>query len=458
MTLTIPILIRVLLAAASLLALVAVPTLRSPDVATGATADPTAGSSAAGDGASWTRDAVPPTPVPGPHAVAADEHHLDDRRASLAAEVPDGPPVGSAIGGRASSVRASGGRVRPTTGAPEAVRTGPSSTGSAPDAPTPGSDAGERPDPDAERSGGRPTAPRRSGDDAVIGALDHDGATVVPPFEPAPFGLAAPPPAGRAAGLGAGDGFKAGPGCAVQCITDGVAYARGVGAELVLETDTPARLWLIVWDDDGYHALRYGGDAPRTSFSSLFDDLDQGRTYHALGVAQDTAGFQAQRYGTFHTHRRHARLEFGGVTVTSHPYDGAFDYHYALDGAWLPSFGETHWPYPHHHPLAGSKVVVLAAADEHVRPAVMAVQRRKDTGKQICEGTDFPEGVNVTGHQNCEAWVTASDGSDLGIELDGSPSGNGPAVDRSFVVTLTGNNGKGMSLEAIVVIEVWYAE
>jgi len=63
------------------------------------------------------------------------------------------------------------------------------------------------------------------------------------------------------------DDFKGDPGCSIQCITSGIAYARGVGANLVVKTDTPAKIWIIVWNDDGYHK-QVGTSCPSVSRST----------------------------------------------------------------------------------------------------------------------------------------------------------------------------------------------
>jgi hypothetical protein len=186
----------------------------------------------------------------------------------------------------------------PDPGLPTERRDGDPVSVSSPARPATGNGAASR----GTAPGTRPTP--RSGD-VVLTELDDDGS--VPPFTPPSLGITAGSTPGTVAGIGVGEGFKAGPGCSVQCIVTGIAYARGVGAELVVATDTPARLWIIVWSDDGYHALRYAGDQLRTTFSSTFDDLEPGTSYQALAVAEDAAGFASQRYGTFDTLRRGRR-------------------------------------------------------------------------------------------------------------------------------------------------------
>jgi hypothetical protein len=93
------------------------------------------------------------------------------------------------------------------------------------------------------------------------------------------------------------DDLKGGPGCSIQCITSGVAYAHGVDAELVVTTDTPAHIWIMVWNDDEHYIV--DSDVLVQSFSHLFDDLTPGTTYSAMATAVDAAGYVSDAVGSF---------------------------------------------------------------------------------------------------------------------------------------------------------------
>ncbi|MCC5952544.1 MAG: hypothetical protein JJU45_10670 [Acidimicrobiia bacterium] len=129
-----------------------------------------------------------------------------------------------------------------------------------------------------------------------------------------------PPSAGTPAGHGHGTHLKGGAGCAFQCITSGVAYAKGTGAELVVTTDTPARIWIVVTGDDGYHRqeMSFHGE---TSFSALFDDLEPETTYHAMAAAEEKPGAVSHAFGTFETaaFARTVQIGFSPVEVASWP-------------------------------------------------------------------------------------------------------------------------------------------
>jgi hypothetical protein len=119
------------------------------------------------------------------------------------------------------------------------------------------------------------------------------------------------------------DDFKGGPGCSIQCITSGVAHARGVGANLVVKTDTPAKIWIIVWNDDGYHK-QVNSDAGETEYAHHFDDLEPDTFYYAMAAAEDGEGYTSHGYGDFTTLTRNVRVSFSQAVIHEKPFSGPF--------------------------------------------------------------------------------------------------------------------------------------
>lgn len=70
-------------------------------------------------------------------------------------------------------------------------------------------------------------------------------------------------------------GYDSGLGCAVQCITCGKAYARGVNARLEVTTDTPAQIALSISGPSGIIGPFFS-EVGQTSFSQLFTGLEPG--------------------------------------------------------------------------------------------------------------------------------------------------------------------------------------
>jgi hypothetical protein len=142
---------------------------------------------------------------------------------------------------------------------------------------------------------------------AVTAAPAHDdGARELDDFTPllatagrAVAELTTSPPSRGGPTDDAPDDLKAGPGCSIQCITSGVAYAHGSDAELVVTTDTPARIWIMVWNDDEHYIVN--SEVLVQSFSHLFDDLTPGTTYSAMATAVDAAGYVSDAVGSFTT-------------------------------------------------------------------------------------------------------------------------------------------------------------
>jgi len=125
---------------------------------------------------------------------------------------------------------------------------------------------------------------------------------------------------GTASGHGAAGSFKAGEGCSIQCITSGVAYGRGPDARLVVTTDSPATIRIVV-SRAGYYQMIVS-DPGKTSFSADFNDLDADTHYDAFVSAVDGNGHMANRSGSFTTLERNVHVVFNEADIHEAPYGG----------------------------------------------------------------------------------------------------------------------------------------
>jgi hypothetical protein len=94
-------------------------------------------------------------------------------------------------------------------------------------------------------------------------------------------------------------------GCAVQCITSGLAYAVGTGAYLEVTTSVPAFIQIEVLDV----GLKFGPPSA-SEWGDTWPHLDPDTTYHAIARAHDANGNMAVASGEFTTHIRSASITF----------------------------------------------------------------------------------------------------------------------------------------------------
>jgi hypothetical protein len=181
-------------------------------------------------------------------------------------------------------------------------------------------------------------APDGDGSDEPIGTIDPSGAVPdgldVTAFPAAP---GAPTPAAD------GPTFAAGFSCAYQCVKSGVAYPRGVGALLVVETYVPADLFITVIDADDNLVDHVYSDGMVTDFSWALDHLDPGQTYYAMVAATDENDDTALAFGSFVTlSERTVSVTIGDLTVEGGPQNVVDTYVYlAVDdfGFWTVQTG-----------------------------------------------------------------------------------------------------------------------
>lgn len=132
-------------------------------------------------------------------------------------------------------------------------------------------------------------------------------------------------PTGRPSGYTHGAAFSAGPGCRYQCITEGVAYPRGFGAELVVATSVPARIFLSIAADttgDGNYDFADSTNSfgRVTDFSWALDHLEPGQEYLVMAAATDEYDDTSYAWGRFTTlSRRDVIVGLGDVDIYKGP-------------------------------------------------------------------------------------------------------------------------------------------
>jgi hypothetical protein len=220
---------------------------------------------------------------------------------------------------------------------------------------------------------------------------------------------------------GAATGLKADPTCAVQCITSGVAYGRGPDARLVVTTDTPATIRIVVSGPAGYTRQLISG-AGVTSFSADFEDLEADTHYDAIVIAKDAADHSAVRSGSFRTLQRNVTVVFNEAHIDAAPYG---DQPYYAQ-TWFED--QPQWPLD------------LGDADGGVLPLTAQAHQAADTDRYLalaleltqseepggpfdppCEVQPEPDEPEV-GYGDCEYTATAwlADGA---FDLDARPAG-----------------------------------
>ncbi len=197
----------------------------------------------------------------------------------------------------------------------------------------------------ADRGADSLASPTRTPDEYVLTVLRDDSTRGIDNFRTAPSSVGV-------VGVGAMTGFqttapssgspysdiddyKAGPGCSIQCITSGLAYARGPAAKLVVKTDTMARIWIHV-TGNGYDRTMNSGADEVMEFGAYFDDLKAGTTYHATVTAKDEEGYEATRSGDFTTLERNVEINYNVANFVERAYGGDADFRMTVwhDGQW----------------------------------------------------------------------------------------------------------------------------
>lgn len=246
----------------------------------------------------------------------------------------------------------------------------------------------------------------------------------------------------------AADSFKGGPGCSIQCITSGIAYAVGVGAHLKVTTDTLARITITV---EGFGSYDSGATLTQT-WGKTFPDLEPDTTYKAWAFAIDSSGYVSSASGQFTTLRRFARVEFGGFSLTEYSYNDGFSFYFRANGEWQPQLEEFHHQPALPATLPGVRAVEIADAPSPLNVAVRVFT--EENNNEVCEAVDR---YNTTdsGGNSCSAWNTGTAGI---LYIDTYPDDAVEWTGHSLSASATPNNNwEPVQFNAPIEVEVWYA-
>jgi hypothetical protein len=269
-----------------------------------------------------------------------------------------------------------------------------------------------RPDVDAhEVLGAEPPAPPPPGPTDPIGEVDPGG------LVPAGLDITAFPGPGtpqhphHEPTVSGPDAFSAGPGCVYQCIASGIAYPRGFGAELVVQTKVPADLWLSViadTDADGdWDVTEYETSPGKvTTHSWALDHLEPGQTHYVMVAATDEHNDTSHAWGVFTTlSTRDVEVAIHQVEITGGPTNVDGTHHrLRFEGGDFQNYNlGANWTYED--------------VDRHVDVELGVF--RTWPGR-ICEGlwTSLLHTVYGDSDDSCASWNTASA---LSIDLDQVP-------------------------------------
>lgn len=276
-----------------------------------------------------------------------------------------------------------------------------------------------------------PTAPGR-GDSPVddLGQVDLSGKV------PAGLDLTALPDeievpnAHTPAGSGGGS-LSAGPWCQYQCIRSGIAYPRGFGAELVVETKVAADIFMSVvvdGDGDGDYELVGTDDSPGKvkSHSWALDHLDPGQTYYVMVTATDQYDDTSYAWGEFTTlSTRTVEVTVNDVEVIGGPGNVIdTDTHLRAGGEAVDDYGLGTW--------------VDLGQTGRTTDVDLVVVRSWD-GK-VCETPDLDmfDAPHGDSDDSCLSWNTAS-GHDLDMDAIHASASHWSSV--TFARTLTVDAG-----------------
>jgi hypothetical protein len=263
-------------------------------------------------------------------------------------------------------------------------------------------------------------APDGAGSDVALGAFDTSGAV------PDGLDLTAFPGAPEAPTPAAdGPTLTAGLSCAYQCIESGVAYARGFGALLIVETHVPARLFMSVVDADGDLVDSMNSTGVQTGFLWALDHLEPGQTYYAIVVATDENDDSSYAYGQFTTlSERTVHVTIGDVTIEGGPqYNDGVYFDLEVDGELSTSFTPT-----------------LPDVDRHLD---LRLWVKLYYDGNLCESWSGPDGWGLQGYSedHCVVWNSALLDN---IDLDAIPgAGQGTWTDTTVHETFTTGSSGG---------------
>jgi hypothetical protein len=300
----------------------------------------------------------------------------------------------------------------------------------APGAPDPS--VGERQGDDVIEGERPPGAdPSRGGVELPLGHLDQDSPV------PEGLGFRAPPKTsegGTTTGHGGPSSLSAGPGCEYQCITKGVAYPRGFGAELVVATSVPAQIYLAVVTEGEEYFAATTSPGMTSELTWALDDLEPGTTYHAMVGATDAHGHTSHAWGTFTTlSERRVHVEVGDVEVAGGP--GGI----SSTSLWLQLDGSDAMDF-----TPGMQGIrFFDDVDGHIDLDLWVLRR---WNADVCEAWGTPTSEHSPqGHSTdaCLAWNSASEHD---LDLDVAPAGETRWSSVTIPVSLQTPTGAGGAL------------
>jgi hypothetical protein len=366
--------------------------------------------------------------------------------AAVACLMAIGAALATAGGGTTTASKASDapasrppGSIAATTTAPATSTTGVVDTTVAPagdaapstELPAPAADATAAPSApvhDTVPGAGSPPSGSPTDPSDPIGDLDDHRPV------PAGFDFVAPPKKAGGPAFGGPGGLAVAPSCSHQCITKGVAYPRGFGAEIVVETSVPAQLFISViadLDDSGDYEDVHVDTTDYFVRERTFDldHLEPGQTYYVMAAATAEHQHTAYVWGEFTTlSHRDVTLELGNGQIV-----GGRDH-----------ITDTTWRLGLDSPLANvapgdQGILLYKDRDRHANLDLWVV---RSWDEKVCEVWDpvgqAPYGVYADG---CLAWNSAS----IDVDLDRIPVAT-RWTQNSFVVSVHPPTGEGNAL------------
>ncbi|WP_436794376.1 hypothetical protein [Actinospongicola halichondriae] len=282
---------------------------------------------------------------------------------------------------------------------------------------------------DVVRAGDGGAAPAGADPDAPIGGVGDSAA-------PEGIGLTSFPGNAPAKTPHAGPGsYSVGPGCHVQCITSGVAYPRGFGAELVVKTSVDADIFVsVIADTDGDGDYDFSeftwSDGAVDDFRWTLDHLDPGQTYYAMAAATDDNDKTAHAFGEFTTlSQRDIYVSLGDVAVTGGP-DNIVE-----TDLWMKVDGTSSNFTP-----GEAGIPIYNDMDRFLDLRLLVV---RSWDGDVCEAWQLNEDGPSHGHwsDSCLAWHHASVDD---LDLDTAPAGKTrwtQTVASTTISTPTGGGG-----------------
>ncbi len=278
-------------------------------------------------------------------------------------------------------------------------------------------------------AGSHPSSDPPADQEDPIGTLNDHGPV------PAGLGFMTPPHQGApTVGHGGPGGLAAAPSCSHQCISKGVAYPRGFGVELLVETTVPARLFITaIADVDGdgdYEDSHAEWTLPGVREHSWpIDHLAPGQTYHVMATATDEHGHTSYVWGTFTTlAQRDVFVVFGDGEVIGGPGNvSQIEWLLGIDG-------------PLKNVTPGDQGILLY--NDLPRSIALDFWVVRELEDDLCEVWSQPAAPHGHSWSQCAAWNSTS----VAVDLDPVPTDQHRWTETSVRLSLRPPNGAGDAL------------